>query len=214
MEELFRGMKRKLEDVAKEEIPNSAHKAFVPQNVPAELLLIQAQQTSSQHNMPTFIMGTIARLYTEDMFAADVQRVGQHFGIDTTNPDQVRVIKMKPILKDDGTASDLLDADQAVRDILGAIAVLNHHTLAYFRIIRLGPTGTKLFYQGVKQILKKWQTTGPKQIQFVTTSDSEDEEILRFCKSLCLSGLCHQIQYYNTQDYHPFGDFHSEWYHP
>ena len=109
---------------------------------------------------------------------------------------------------------NLLQDNPGVMDSAKAIklmerAVFHINTGNRIRIACVGISSTEFFYEAVSYLLNQWKAT-EKKVQFVTTGDSKRNKRLEFCKSLCTSGACNEIEYYDTHDYHPFGFFKSE----
>jgi hypothetical protein len=182
--------------------PSEAFLSFFPGRLRDPVLQMTAVPMTTQL-LPTFIIGTIADAYTNEMWDKDVAEVCQHFNL---SQGHYYPIKMIPV---EGSPKVLNSAD-AIHQIETALQNIAR-VESWIRIVRIGIANTVFFFDAVSYLLKEWQYTGDKQVQFVTTGDAHDNECSQFCKSLCLSGVCKVLQFYNTHDYHPFGFYKSRW---
>jgi hypothetical protein len=194
------------EDSDDDNLPDESNLSFFPDSVRSPVLLMSAVNLTVGL-LPTIIFGVIAPSYPDEYFQRDAEAVGR-FGLNITDPTQVIQIKLKPVA---GTR-DKLDTQDAINLLQQALSKINN-VASCIRIVRVGITGTNFFFDAVKYLLKEWNFNGNKKVKFVTAGDN-GTEMFDFCRSLCLSGVCAEIEFYNTHDYHPFGQFKSKWYRP
>lgn len=190
-----------------EEKPSESNLSFFPLKLRGRGLKMTSVDISKA--LPTFILGTISQSYTDEMWKKDVIQVGIHFNLDTEDETKVFLIKLIS-LKDSPTK---MDTPNAIKQMEAALEKIN--TVHCIRIVRIGVSGSEFDFNAVSYLLKEWILpigTFTKQMQFVTAGDTKNHTFLEFCKSLCVSGVCPEIEFYNTHDYHPFGDFKSKWY--
>jgi len=196
--------RKKLFDLNEMRKPCKAHLSFFPSSVKGNVLKMTSTSLTIEL-LPTIIIGTISQAYDENMWEKDVSEVGKHFSL---NPDDdvanVLQIKMEPLSDD----PEKLDSAKAIALIERALFHIN--TGSRIRIVSVGISSTSFFFDAVSYLLKEWKSED-KLVQFVTSGDTSEHTIFEFCKSLCLSGICKEIEFYNTTNYHPFGYFKSKW---
>jgi glutamine synthetase type III len=209
LKKLFEKMQHKEEN--SDVTTNEAHLSFFPITLRNSILkLTRTDLTVGNVKHTTIVIGTIAPGYPEDYWKKDVAEVGRHFNLDmTTNvhdAPKVFFIKMVPV----ANAANVLNSKEAIEQMEIALNAINMG-VQHLRIVRIGIANTSFFFDAVNYLLKDWNCSGDKYLQFVTTGDDGDNELFEFCKSLCLSEVCKEIEFYNTRDYHPFGYFNSKW---
>lgn len=170
------------------------------------LKMVSTELTTT--TLPTIIIGTISPVYDEDMWDKDMLAVGDHFNLNVTD-DVNNVFAIKMISTADNPK--VLDTAKAIK--LMEMAVFKINAGDRIRIVRIGISSTEFFFEAVSYLLNQWSAK-EKKVQFVTSGDTDRNKMYSFCKSLCISGYCQELEYYNTQDYHPFGFFKSEWHRP
>jgi hypothetical protein len=194
-------------DKGEEHKPLKENLSFFSGNLRGKVL----KMTSSDLNtavLPTIVIGTISAAYDENMWDKDMLEVGAHFNLTVSDDvNNVFLIKMEPLSDN----PSVMDSSKAIK--LMERAVFRINTGNSIRIVRVGISSTRFFYEAVSYGLNQWTST-EKKVQFVTAGDTKRNKMFEFCKSLCLSGACTEIEYYDTQDYHPFGFFKSEWHRP
>ena len=183
--------------------PSPSHMAYFPANS-HNLTVVKIRSVElTKTFVPTIIIGTIAPAYTAEMYETDARKVGVHFDLDICDSCKVFPIRMQP----EHGAPRALDTHDAIQQIKAAIKKINELPVDWIRIVRIGARGTEFFFDAVRYLIKEWNFPGDKQVQFVTAGDTGDQEMFRFCKSLCLSKTCKEVEFYNTQDYDPFGAY-------
>jgi len=205
MLKMWKNLKTKTEDEDGIEIkPRKENLSFFPGNLRGKVLKMTSVDLTTE-SLPTIVIGTISAGYDEDMWDKDLIEVGAHFHLSVTDDvNNVFVIKMEPLPDN----PRVMDSAKAIK--LMERAVFHINTGNRIRIVCVGISSTKFFYEAVSYLLTQWKAT-EKKVQFVTTGDDKRNKRLEFCKSLCISGACNEIEYYDTHDYHPFGFFKSEW---
>lgn len=207
LEKMLQKLKKKMLNEDCDKKPCKTNLSFFAGNLRGKVLKMSAT-TLSTELVPTIIIGTISQVYDENMWDKDMIEVGSHFNIDVTNDvANVFQIKMEPVPED----PTKMDSAKAIK--LMERAVYHINTGNRVRIVRVGISSTEFFFEAMSYLLQQW-TSADKVVQFVTAGDTQGSKMLNFCKSLCLSGKCKEIEFYDTQDYHPFGFYKSEWHRP
>jgi len=199
---LLNQLKHAQEQHGQTDDPNPKYLSFVPQQLRSNVVLMTSQQLRTEV-MSTLFLGTIRPNYREEMWSSDVQKWQQQLGA-----QPFWEIKMLPINVPPYRELDAADANTKVE------AALNHmnklEDSAHIRIICLGTGYAAFLYQAITYLLKEWRKKdghlrSSKYLQFYTSGDSADNDLFNFCKWLCISGTCETVEFYNTQDYRPFG---------
>lgn len=205
-EKLMKVLKMK-GDEKKVEKPRKENLSFFSNNLRGNMLKMTSTELTTA-TQPTIVIGTISPVYDENMWDKDMLEVGAHFNLSVANDvNNVFAIKMESTPDN----PKVLDTAKAIK--LMEMAVYRINAGDHIRIVRVGISSTEFFLEAVSYLLKQWSAK-EKKVQFVTSGDTDHNEMFSFCKSLCLSGICQEIEYYNTQDYHPFGFFKSKWHRP
>jgi len=203
LKKMLKKLKTKDEDMK----PSKANLSFFSSNLRGNVLKMTAKPLTTKL-IPTIIIGTISQVYDENMWEKDIIVVESHFDLKVSDdPANVIAIKMEAIPDN----PKIMDSVKAIKLIERAVFHINSGN--HIRIVRVGISSSDFFYDAVSYLLKEW-TADDKVVQFVTAGDTKENEIFEFCKSLCLSGTCKEIEYYDTHDYRPFGLFKSKWHRP
>lgn len=189
--------------------PKESHKklrrGYFPKDYHDKVLVMSSQPMKTDR-MRTFIFGTINAKYDEEMWNYDLHEFGERFVLDMDDNHTVYKIKMRPA----DEQGIFLDSENAIAEIYKAITVLNSVGAGEpIRIVHLGFAESGFFFQGVEFLLKRWLpgTEHKKVVHFLTTGDSESRMYENFCKSLVLRNFCTEIEFFNCQDYFPFGEY-------
>jgi len=108
-------------------------------------------------------------------------------------------------------AHNLLDSTDAIPKIENALQVINMLPNGeLIRVVNLGTGYSHFLYEAITYLLKEWKDSDgaprtAKYMQFITSGDTAENSLANFCQWLCVSGLCENIEFYNTRKYHPFG---------
>jgi hypothetical protein len=214
------------------------YSSFVPKTLKSNVLLMKATPLHLDIQCTVFL-GTIRentenqREYTERMWAEDVGKWRSYFGATEEWIEDVQKAELQnqeetllelgakayyqiPMLPLENSPQ-LLNSSDAITKTEQALAKLN--TLpqgGLIRVIHLGSGYASFLYDAVTYLLKEWRNpdgtarTG-KGLQFITSGDTLRRDLSDFCQWLCISGVCDEVAYYNTEQYHPFGQCHMEY---
>lgn len=180
-------------------------RGYFPKDYNDRVLVMHSRPMKTAH-MRTFIFGSISAKYDEDMWERDLRVFGERFVLNMDNDPAVKKIKMRPA-DEEGV---VLDSESAIEEIYKAVDVLNSVGKEEpIRIVHLGFAESKFFFQGVEFMLKRWRpgSEHEKVVHFVTTGDTKSRTYENFCKSLVLRNFCTEIEFFNCQDYFPFGEY-------
>jgi len=182
--------------------PSPKYLSFIPQQLRSNVVLMTSQPLRTDV-MNTLFVGTIRPNYREEMWASDVQKWQNHLGV-----QPFLEIKMIPVNTPPYHELDAADAIPKIEPALNHMNKLEDN--ACIRIICLGTGYAAFLYKAITYLLKEWRNRdgtlrSNKYMQFYTSGDTAKNDIFNFCKWLCISGTCENIEFYNTQDYHPFG---------
>lgn len=187
--------------------PLKENLSFFTGNLRGKVLKLSSTALTTEV-LPTIVIGTISEVYDEGMWDKDIGEVETHFHLKVSDDvNKVFAIKMEPLPDN----PQVMDSAKAIKLMERAVFHINAGNR--IRIVRVGISSTEFFYEAVSYLLNQW-TAQEKIVHFVTTGDTKRNKMFEFCKSLCLSGACKEIEYYDTRDYHPFGYFKSEWHRP
>jgi len=180
-------------------------KGFFPRTIGDNVLVMSSRKMETT-KMRTFIFGAISGIYDEEMWNNDVKTFGERFTLNVEDIHTVHKIKMCPA----DSEGNVLDTTNAISEIYKAVEVMNAVEVGQpIRIAHLGFADSKFFFQGVEYLLENWRSDGEnnKTVYFVTTGDTDNKTYENFCKSLVLRKFCTEIEFYNCQDYFPFGKY-------
>jgi hypothetical protein len=187
--------------------PSVRHMSFIPQ-VQRSNMLLMTSQPPQMENMVTVFIGTIRPNYTEEMWKIDVQKWQAQLG-----NQSYYYIGLLPLPE----SPDQLNTSDAIPKIERALDDINQLTPgAKLRVIVLGTGHAGFLYEALTFLLREWKEPNGslrkgKYMQFITSGDTKDRNISDFCQWLCISGVCENIEFYNTMKYHPFGYCSSEY---
>lgn len=182
--------------------PNPKYLSFIPQQLRSNVVLMSSQPLRTD-SMSTLFLGTLRPNYPQEMWTEDVQKWQQHLG----NQSYFE-IRMLPLLIAPFRELDAADATKQIEVALSHMNKLEDNVR--IRIISLGTGYAAFLYQAITYLLKEWRKRdgnlrSSKYLQFYTSGDTAENDLFNFCKWLCISGTCETIEFFNTQDYHPFG---------
>jgi len=184
------------------EMACDSHLAFIPSELHENVIELTSVKLD-RSSITTVMLGIICPpTYSASMWKTDVKSWEHEFPNSAIYEIDLKALPNSP---------KLLDAADAIEKINRALPRMNdvsdNHPL---RLILLGPGHNVFLNQSIQHLLKEWKTPDggerrKKIIHFIISADTEKEEIFDLCKQLCLTGVCHSIQFYNTRYYHPFG---------
>jgi len=182
--------------------PSPNYLSFIPNQLRSNVLLMTSQSLRRDH-MSTLFLGTIRPNYREEMWTSDVQKWQEQLG-----PQTFFEVKMIPIYRAPFRELDTGDAVKKVEIALGHMN--NLEDSSRIRIICLGTGHSSLLFRAITYLLKEWRNRdgtlrSTKHLQLYTSGDTAKSDMFCFCKWLCISGTCETIEFYDTQDYRPFG---------
>ena len=181
--------------------PLDCHLAFVPQELNDNVIELTSVKLD-RGDMTTVVLGIICQAYTKAMWRTDVKNWEREFPNSAFYDLDLETLCDSP---------NLLNAPDAIKKIDTALTHMNAiEDDLPVRLILVGPGHTKFTMEAIQHLLKQWkmQTGGErvqKRMHFIISGDNDDEENFDLCKQLCLTGVCHSIQFYNTMYYNPFG---------
>ncbi len=152
------------------------------------------------------MFGTISGQFDDEMWEHDARVFGDRFLLNVEDIHMGHKIKLSPA----DSQGHVLDTASAIEEIHRAIGVLNSVSVGQpIRIVHIGCADSGFFFQGVEYLLKRWHpgVEDKKIVHFLTTGDTNARIYENFCKSLVLRNFCTEIEFYNCQDYHPFGEY-------
>lgn len=189
------------------DVPTLEYMSFIPQAQRSNMLLMTSHQPKKE-NMSTVFMGTIRRNYTEEMWAEDVKLWMRHYGN--------QLYSLIPILPNN-EVPDAINSRDAIAKVENELQNIRQLPVGEkLRIILLGTGHSGFVYDAITYLLREWSEPNGmprkgKYIQFVTSGDTKDRDMSNFCQWLCISGVCENIEFYNTMQYHPFGYCRAEY---
>ncbi len=191
------------EELAKklEKIAIQTKTGFFPKFIRGQIMRMAPVQLD-RTLFPTVIIGTVSKIFDSEQFDQDVEAYRKHFNYDTI--EHHHIIKMMPIPSD----LDIVNSEDATETLYEVIKIINtEDKIDTLRIVQIGCSHPKFIFEAIETLVKEVNFIGPKKVQFVTTGDSSDSDKLNFWRSQCVKGLISQVDFYNTQLYHPFGYF-------
>ena len=156
--------------------------------------------------MPRLYICSITGIYPENMCDADIKKWDNFFE-DDDPLHFLGAIKLYPV-EDTPEAVNTFTAIDQVHEILPKLNQISENMS--IRIVVLGVRHSSFPQQAIEYLLREWK--GPdgnprtiKNVEFFTSGDTRSHNMEQFCKWLCLSDICTNLVFINTQDYHPFG---------
>ena len=181
---------------------NPVNTSFVPRSVIGRTVSMKASKFSKT-KMPTLILGLITDRYNEASFKYDKSAIIKLLGMEENDP-MIFDLKLYPR----AVNKDQMDIEACVAKI-NAMAdsdAFGKGPYEAVRIIRMGNAGHNFLFQAMVQVLENYGTPSSK-VEFVTLADTSDCDWLDFSKSIIGTGLVGEVEYINTMDYTPFGQF-------
>jgi hypothetical protein len=193
---------------AQREQPNMAmNMSFIPQEQRSRSLVMLSTEPTKK-NLTTCFIGTIRKNYTFEMWRQDVEKWKNHFGPDL---EYTEIPLLSLVIN--GKVLDAIDSTDAIPKIETALQAINQLPgTEMVRLVCLGTGHCHFLFQAIAYLLKEWRdplgslrSLESKQIQFVTSGDTEERDMSNFCQWLCISSACNVVEFHNTMTYHPFG---------
>ena len=198
--------------------PNQLHELQIPKQISNKILEIRSVPLDTAA-CPTIIIASQTAGYNAVQFKRDVEKVTAYFKLKNF---QVAEILLKPIKPE---FSDVVDSADAAKQMEDAVEFVSRGTMATrklsqaemshpaqnltrLRIVHLGVSYSKLFFQALEYLLNNWESQ-EKSVQFVTKGDDEHYKKLRFWKTACINNLVSKVEYINLSEYLPFGYYHD-----
>jgi hypothetical protein len=178
-------------------IPNVLHDNVI------ELTSVRLDCTAE----PTVMLGIVNQAYPSSMWEVDANKW------QTVFPNS-SVIEIKLCSLRD--SPQVLDTAIAIPNVEKGLSLMNSISGdTPLRVILLGPGYASILPRTIKHLLKEWKTPDgeerpQKKLNLVISNTTKAEEYFELCKRLCLTGVCHSIQFYNTEYYFPFGRYNFE----
>ena len=176
--------------------------SFVPQQIVGKMVEMTAR-TFSKAAMPTVIVGLITEGYNDASYKHDKGLITKLLGMEVNDP-MIYDMKLYP----EANNKNRMDMEACVAKIIamGESDAFKNGPFEKIRIIRMGNAGHNFLFQAMMQVLENYAT--PKStLQLVTLADTSDCDWLDFSKSIIGTRLIGHVQYVNTMDYTPFGEF-------
>jgi hypothetical protein len=184
----------------------NSYRAFIPSvlhdNV-IELTSVKLDRSTSDKST-TVMIGFITPTYFYDMWKKDVNEWKREFPDTSVFELQLHTEEKLPTVIDDSKAIT------KINEALKKIKQIPDNTP--LRLIVLGPGFHEFLFQVIKELLNEWKTPDGgdrkfKKLNFIISNTTKEGEFFEFCRKLCLAGVCHSIQFYNTDYYRPFGHY-------
>jgi len=180
--------------------------------------------------MPTLVVGTETKGYTQEMFDRDFSKVKKFFSLE----ESIYPVFLKPVSQE---LNRILDTSNATSQVHSLIELMNSNTelgslelyrklilkreqgnIVHFqsaeetiavngspnlRIVSVGVSYSEFIFQALNYLLRNWSASY-KHVYFITSSEP-GQKYFDFWKKACVMNLCHKVQYVNLEDYKPFG---------
>jgi hypothetical protein len=195
------------QNLANEEKANESHLAHIPNVLHDNVIELTSVQLDCSAE-PTVMLGIVNQAYSSSMWKVDVARWTAVFPNSSIIEIQLYSVRDSP---------QVLDTAKAIPKVEEGLSLMNSCSdNTPLRLILLGPGyAPGILFKTIRHLLKEWKTPEggerqQKKLNFVISNTSRVEQYFDLCKRLCLTGVCHSIQFYNTDYYYPFGRYNVE----
>jgi len=169
--------------------------------------------------MKTVLIGITTVCYTPSMWDEDARKWTNHFQVFRQNCIEVKMQEMRD-------SPRKVDCARAIVEINRALEELSKVPCGEFiRVIFLGPGLSQLTLDTLTYFVREWKTPDnterkatDKNLQVVTTGQlgktapGKDFNMFKLCQKLCIAGICHSIEFYDTMQYYPFGHYRKSYF--
>jgi hypothetical protein len=202
MQEIFAAMKQ--EDSV--EKASEGHLAHIPKVLHDNVIELTSARLDCTAE-PTVMLGIVNEAYPSNLWKVDVNNWMAVFPNSPLIEIQLCNLRDSP---------RVLDTAISIPNVEKGLSFMN--TIpddTPLRVILLGPGYAPLLKKTIKHLLNEWKTPDgeerpQKKLNLVISNTEIAKEYFKFCKRLCLTGVCHSIQFYNTDYYYPYGRYDVE----
>lgn len=182
-----------------EAIPLPGRRKGIPTALRAPGLKMSSTSAKIDMDVPTISIGVVDNTCTNAMWDEDAGKMSKLFSCAQSHSLHLKI----PIQAEDQRC---IDSEVLNQDMEKTLQFINSKQVKCIRILQIGNAISTAMFDALQSLVQGWkQPPQEKIVIFVTCGDTEDFSLLKFCKMLCLSEKCNNLEYYDVSDYNSYG---------